>query len=164
MWIPLLAVVLSASLLNPSAGAFDPPAPFGFSWGPVGNVPRPSFATREANITQLTYRDDRLPSDELPDTEEIVLEGCKNEVLQHIILISRFLSNAEEQDRSRRILAEATRRYGSPEILGRGIISWTVGRTLMARISNGLGRGRILMASTGPGFNTCSEEHKSTTG
>jgi hypothetical protein len=115
----------------------------------VGNVPRPSFATREANITQLTYRDDRLPSNELPDTEEIVLEVCKNEGLQQIIWISRFLSDSEEQDRSRRILAEGIRRYGNPEMLGRGIISWSAGRTLMARISNGLRRNRILMASTG---------------
>ena len=56
----LLAVVTGASLLNFSAGALDQSAPFGFSWGPVDKVPRPSLATDE-NITRLTYFRDRLP-------------------------------------------------------------------------------------------------------
>jgi hypothetical protein len=64
---------LAATLLAFSANAFDESAPFGFSWGPLDKVPTPSLATRHANITLLIYRCDRLPSNELPDTEEIVL-------------------------------------------------------------------------------------------
>jgi len=68
-----LLPIAIASLLNFSAAAFDQPAPFGFSWGPVDKVPAPSLATRHDNVTLLIYRGDRLPSDELPGTEEIVL-------------------------------------------------------------------------------------------
>ena len=57
----LFAVVTGASLLNFSAGALDQSAPFGFSWGPVDKVPRPSLATRDENITRLTYFRDRFP-------------------------------------------------------------------------------------------------------
>jgi hypothetical protein len=83
-----MTALLSGSLLNFSAGALDESAPFGFSWGPVDKVPRPSLATRDENITRLTYLRDRLPPNELRDTEEIVLEVCKNEGLQQIIWIS----------------------------------------------------------------------------
>src|SRR6516225_2023319 len=69
----LLAVVTGASLLNFSAGALDQSAPFGLSWGPVNKVPRPSLATRDENITRLTYFRDRLPPN-FRETEEIVLE------------------------------------------------------------------------------------------
>ena len=57
----LLTALMSGSLLNFSAGAVDESAPFGFSWGPVDKVPRPSLATREENVTRLTYFPDRLP-------------------------------------------------------------------------------------------------------
>ena len=103
----LLAVVTGASLLNFSAGALDQSAPFGFSWGPVDKVPRPSFATRDENITRLTYFRDQLPPNELRDTEEIALEVCKNEGLQQIIWISRFLSETEELDGVQAILPKA---------------------------------------------------------
>ena len=112
----LLAVVTGASLLNFSAGALDQSAPFGFSWGPVDKVPRPSLATRDENITRLTYFRERLPPN-FRETEEIVLEVCKNEGLQQIIWISRLLSETEERDRVQAILAEGMRRYGEPEIL-----------------------------------------------
>jgi hypothetical protein len=49
----LLAVVTGASLLNFSAGALDQSAPFGFSWGPVDKVPRPSLATRDEILPGL---------------------------------------------------------------------------------------------------------------
>jgi hypothetical protein len=158
----LLSVLIAGSLPTLSARAFDQSAPFGLSWGPVENVPRPSFATREANVTLLMYRGNRIPS-EARDAEEIVLEVCKNEGLQQIVWISRFLSDSEALDKFEAILAEGIRRYGKAEISEQGIY-WSSGRTFVARKSFGQGRHRILMASTGPGFNTCSKEHKSLTG
>jgi hypothetical protein len=160
----LLAVLISSSLLSFSVGGFDQSAPFGFSWGPVDKVPTPSLATREENITRLTYWRDRLPPDELRDTEEIDFEVCKGEGLQQIIWISRLLSASEEHDRLEAIVAEGNRRYGKAEIAERGIIQWPAGRTLVAAISNDQGLHRIIMVSTGPGFDTCSEEHRSITG
>jgi hypothetical protein len=85
----LFALIGSAGFLSFSASAFDAPAPFGFSWGPVDKVPTPSLATRHDNVTLLIYRRDRLPSDELRGTEEIVLQVCKNEGLQQVIWISK---------------------------------------------------------------------------
>ena len=79
----------------------------GFSWGPVDKVPRPSLATRDENITRLTYFRDRLPTNELRDTEEIALEVCKNEGLQQIIGISRLLSETEVRDRVQAIPPKA---------------------------------------------------------
>jgi hypothetical protein len=155
----LLTALMSGGLLNFSAGALDQSAPFGFSWGPVDKVPRPSLATRDENITRLTYFRDRLPPNELRDTEEIVLEVCKNEGLQQIIWISRLLSETEERDRVQAILAEGIRRYGEPEISERGLVNWSTGRTVMARTSDEQGLHRIIMVSTGPGYDTCSQEH-----
>jgi hypothetical protein len=154
----LLPIVL-ASLLNFSAAAFDQSAPFGFSWGPVDKVPTPSLATRHANITLLIYRRDRLPSDELPDTEEIVLQVCKKEGLQQIIWISNFLSDSEEHAKLGSILEEGSRRYGKAEVSEGGIIHWNRGQTMLAAVSNDQGLHRIFMASSGPGLDTCSEEH-----
>ena len=154
----------AVSLLNFSAGAVDQSAPFGFSWGPVDKVPRSSLATREENITRLTYFRDRLPPNELRDTEEIVLEVCKNEGLQQISWISRLLSETEERDRVQAILAEGMRRYGEPEISEQGVVNWSAGRTLLARGSDERGLYRIVMVSTGPGYDSCSAEHMSVSG
>ena len=154
----LLAVITGASLLNFSAGALDQSAPFGFSWGPVNKVPRPSVATRDDNITRLTYFRDRLPPN-FRYTEEIVLEVCKNEGLQQIIWITRLLSEAKERDRVQAILAEGMRRYGEAEISEQGVVNWSAGRTVMARTSDEQGLHRIIMVSTGPGYDACSQEH-----
>src|SRR5262245_8303105 len=158
----LLAALLTGTLLYPLAGPFDQGAPFGFSWGPVAKVPRPSQATREDNVTLLLYQGDRLPPG-VQDTARIILEVCKNEGLQQIVWITRFLSEAEEQQRFETIFAEGVRQHGEPEILERGIISWSAGGTVMARISTDQGR-RIMMVSIGPEFGACSEQHKSHTG
>ena len=157
-------VLVAASLLSFSSGALDKSAPFGFSWGPVDTVPAPSLASRESNITPLTYYRDRLPPNELRDTEKIVLEVCKTEGLQQIVWISRILSASEEHDKIKSILAEGTRRYGKAAITERGIIQWNAGRTMTTTIPNRQGLRRVVMVSTGPGFETCSEEHKSITG
>src|SRR5690349_19163070 len=52
----LLTVLAACTLLSFAAGAFDPSAPFGLSWGPVDKVPRPSRETRENNVALLMYR------------------------------------------------------------------------------------------------------------
>jgi hypothetical protein len=161
----LLTILMSGSLLlTSSVGAVDQSAPFGFSWGPVDNIPRPSLTTREGNVTQLIYFRDRFPPGELRDTEEIVLDVCKNEGLQQIVWISQFLSASEEHDKVQAILAEGMRRYGKPEISEQGIVKWSAGRTVLARSSDEQGLHRIVMVSTGPGYDTCSEEYMSTTG
>jgi hypothetical protein len=116
----LLLVLTVGSLLNFSAGSVDQSAPFGFSWGPVDKIPRPSIAAREGNVTLLVYQRDQLFLTELRDTEEIVLEVCKKEGLQQIVWISRLLSAAEEHDKFEAILAEGiasireTRNFRSP--------------------------------------------------
>jgi hypothetical protein len=161
MWRGTIRVltVLGASLLSFSASAFDEPAPFGFSWGPLDKVPTPSLATRHDNITLLIYQRDRLPSDELPGTEEIVLQICKNEGLQQIIWISKLVSTSEEHTMLQGILAEATGRYGRAEEDQHGGIQWNGGQTVLAAVSNDQGLHRIFMASNGPRFKACSEEH-----
>ena len=161
MWrgtIRLLAFI-GASLLSFSASAFDGAAPFGFSWGPLDKFPTPSLATRHANITLLIYRRDRLPSDELRDTEEIVLQVCEKEGLQQIIWISRFLSTAEEHNKLDSIFAEGNGRYGKAEEGENGSVQWNGGQTVLAAVSTDEGLHRIFMASNGPRLDTCAEEH-----
>jgi hypothetical protein len=154
-----LVALIGGSLLIFSAGASDQSAPFGFSWGPIEKVPTPSSATRHANITLLIYRHDRLPSDELRDTEEIVLQVCKKEGLQQIIWISKLLSSSEEHHKLESILAEGTRRYGKAEPAERGTIRWNGGQTMVAVASNDQGLHRVFMVSSGPSLDACSEEH-----
>jgi hypothetical protein len=160
----VLTALMSSSLLTFSAGAVDESALFRFSWGPVDKIPRPSLATREGNVTRLAYFRDRLPPDELRDTEEMVLDVCKKEGLQQIVWISRFLSASEDHDKVQAVLAEGMRRYGEPEISEQGIVNWSAGRTVLARSSDEQGLHRIVMVSTGPEYDTCSEEHMSMTG
>jgi hypothetical protein len=157
-------LLVGGFLLNFSPNAHGQAAPFGFSWGPVDKVPRPSDAVREGNVTRLVYRRERLPPTELRDTEEIILEVCKIEGLQQIIWLSRVLSATEMQDKFEAILADGMRRYGNAEIMERGVINWSAGGTLMARISNDQGLLRLLMVSIGPRLNSCSEDHKLLTG
>jgi hypothetical protein len=161
MWyatIRLLALI-GAGLLSCSAGAFDESAPFGFSWGPVGKVPAPSLVTRHDNITLLIYRNDRLPSG-VAGTEEIVLQICKNEGLQQVIWISKFLSDSEESAMLGSIFEEGDRRYGKAEAGERGTIRWNGGQTTVAAVSNDHGLHHIFMASNGPSLDTCSKEHR----
>ena len=75
-----------------------------------------------------------------------------------------FFARAALNDKLEAILAEGTRRYGKPEIAERGMIRWSAGRTIVATTSHDRRLGRIVMVSTGPGFDACSEEHESITG
>jgi hypothetical protein len=153
----------ASSLLSLSAEAGEEAAPFGFSWGPVGNIPKPSLAVREGNLTRLIYEHDRLPSNQLRDTAEVVLEVCRDQGLQQIIWVSRVLSASEDERSFEAILAEGTRRYGNPEFLEGGRIYWSASHTTLARLSIH-GATRLLMVSTGPGLEACSEQHDAMTG
>ena len=73
--------------------------------------------------------------------------------------LAGFCPKTEERDKVQAILAEGMRRYGEPEISERGVVSWRAGRTLLARGSDERGLYRIVMVSTGPGYDTCSQEH-----
>jgi hypothetical protein len=125
----------------------------------VDRIPPPSLVTTHGNITLIIYRRDRLPPDELPRTEEIVLQICKNEGLQQIIWISKFLPDSEENTMLGNIFEEGDRRYGKAEVGERGTLRWNGGQTTVAAVSNDQGLHRIFMASNGPRLNTCSEEH-----
>ena len=78
--------------------------------------------------------------------------------------MSRLLSETEERDKVQAILAEGIRRYGEPEILEGGVVNWSAGRTLFARALDERDLHRIVMVSTGPGYDSCSAEHRSITG
>jgi hypothetical protein len=160
----MATLLVGGILLNFSPNAHGQTAPFGFSWGPVDKVSRPSDALREGNVTRLVYRHERLPPNELRDTEEIILEVCKIEGLQQIIWVSRVLSVIEMQAKFEEILSEGVRQHGKTETIERGVIKWSAAGTLMARISNGQRFDRILMVSVGPRLDSCSEEHRMLTG
>src|SRR5215218_3819484 len=85
--------------------ASDGSAPFGFAWGPVDKIPKPSLALKDVNVTVLLYRRDRLPSGEMPETEVISLDVCKKEGLQQINWASRALSTEEAAARFIQIVA-----------------------------------------------------------
>jgi len=81
------------------------------AWGPLDKIPKPSLALKDANVTVLLYRRERLPS-ELTDTEVILLDVCKKEGLQQISWASRSLSTDEAVSKFIRILAVGGERYG----------------------------------------------------
>lgn len=139
-------------------------APFGLAWGPVVEVPRPSLALRDHNITVLVYLPDRVPAG-VVDTEEIVLEVCAPEGLQRVVWVSRLLPAAEAEARYAAAQAEGTRRYGPPEIdPTSGEVVWHEGRaTLSWSREEGVAR-QFTMTARGPGFNACSGRHQDVAG
>ena len=151
----------------PGQGLAEPSgreAPFGFAWGPVSDVPRPSMTLREGNITALVYLADRTPPG-LRDTEEVVLEVCASEGLQHIIWVSRPLPDREAQTKYLAALAVGTQRYGAAEKdPARNAFVWRPGRTTLAWAPAGPGQRRLVMMSAGPEFEACSNRHLSETG
>jgi hypothetical protein len=93
-----------------------------------------------------------------------VLEVCKNEGLQQILWFSHLLPASEEHDKFAAILAEGSRRYGTADKIDDGTATWTVGRTTVVRIAYDQGRSRLIMISTGPALESCSETYQSATG
>ena len=159
-----LALTLSVTLFA-SAGAvfaatgFDGSAPFGLAWGPLGKIPKPSLALEDVNVTVLLYRRERLPSEEIPDTEVILLDVCKKEGLQQISWASRSLSTDEAVSKFIRILAVGGERYGESKPTSGGALGWENGRIEALSVSEPDGTHRILMVSRGPDFDACSAEH-----
>jgi len=118
------ACVVTAGTIFP-AWAVEPSAPFGFAWGPVDKVPKPSLALKDANVTVLLYRRDRLQSSEMrPDTEIISLDVCKKEGLQQISWASKALSTDEATAKFVQVVAEAVQKYGESEPTALGALVW----------------------------------------
>ena len=148
-----------AACFLPPALAFDDAAPFGFAWGPLEKVPKPSLALKEANITVLLYRQDRLPVDEMPDTEFVLLDVCRKEGLQQISWASKALSANEAAAKFAQVVARGVQRYGESKVTPEGALAWQDGRIEALSVSEPDGKHRLLMVHRGPGFGPCSAEH-----
>ncbi|TGD92015.1 threonyl-trna synthetase [Methylobacterium nonmethylotrophicum] len=145
-------------------GAHAQEAPFGLSLGPVDTVPKPSMVDREANITALTYFHDR-PLAAGIDTDEVILEVCRDEGLQQVIWLSRALSEAELPSRYEAIYQEGVRRYGQPQTEpGSETVSWPSGRALLAVRKAVPGERRLTMLARGDRYESCSAAHQAATG
>ena len=134
-------------------------APFGFAWGPLDKIPKPSIALKDANVTVLAYQGDRLPSHEMPDTEVILLDVCKGEGLQQVSWASRSLSREEASGKLMQLVALGSQKYGEGKPTAGGALGWENGRIEVLDVSETDGMHRILMVSRGPDFDACSVEH-----
>lgn len=161
----LLDLKRSATLIAAAVGlllpawALDATAPFGFAWGPVDKVPKPSAAFRDVNVTVLVYRRDRLPIAEMADAEMVLLDVCRVEGLQQVSWVSKALSESEAIAKFAQVVAEGVRKYGESKPTSEGALAWENGRTEAISVSEPSGNHRILMVSRGPNFYSCSAEH-----
>jgi hypothetical protein len=106
-------LVMGLACMNNAVAADADKAPFGLSWGPVTSVPRPSMADREGNVTALFYFDGQAPASG-PDTQQVVLEVCRDEGLQQVIWVSQPFPEAELAAKYAPIYREGVRRHGEP--------------------------------------------------
>lgn len=160
-WVALLrsVAVSVATVLSFPARALDDGAPFGFVWGPLDKIPRPSLALKDANVTLLLYRPDRLQGIEMPDTEVVSLDVCRSEGLQQVSWASRPLSSNDAATKFAQVVAIGVRRYGESKPTTDGGLMWQNGRVEVMSISQPEGKHRILMVSRGPEFDPCAAEH-----
>lgn len=139
-------------------------APFGLSWGPVAEVPRPLKAEREANLTALYYPRGRGPATG-SGTAEVVLVVCQGEGLQQVVWVGVPLSGEALAQAWKNIHDEGVRRYGEPRP---GSVAdselWPAGRALLAAREAPDGRRELVMTALGPGYAACSETHHVATG
>src|SRR5215218_3118219 len=155
----VVVLVLVAGMVMPAL-ALDGAAPFGFAWGPLDKIPKPTLALKDANVTVLLYRRDRLQGSEMrPDTEIISLDVCKKEGLQQISWASKALSKDDATAKFVQVVAEAVQKYGESEPTPLGALAWANGRVEAISVSEPDGMHRILMVSRGPDFDACSAEH-----
>ena len=157
----VLATLATALL---SAASSSAEAPFGLTWGPVTDVPRPSQVDREANITALVYFAGRPPASGR-DTWQVVLEVCREEGLQQVIWFSRVLDEPQLASAYAAIHREGVQRHGQPRA---GpfphMVVWPSARTALAvREVPAQGR-QLVMATTGDGYADCSERHRAEAG
>lgn len=160
-WVGLLRSVtisVAAGLLFP-AWALDDGAPFGFAWGPLDKIPRPSLALKDANVTVLHYRPDRLQGSAMPDTEVVSLDVCSSEGLQQVSSATRPLSSNDAATKFAQVVAIGVRRYGESKPTPDGGLTWQNGRVEVMSIAQPDGKHRILMVSRGPEFAACAAEH-----
>lgn len=158
----MLAVALLWSSGTAVAGGAE--APFGLSWGPVTTVPRPSMVDREANITALFYFHDQPPASG-PDTQQVVLEVCRDEGLQEVIWVSEPFPQTELAAKYDPIYREGVRRHGEPVKDRRPeTVVWPGGHTLLAVRSVEGGRKRLIMIATGDQYEQCSAAHEVSAG
>ena len=145
-------------------GAHAQEAPFGLSWGPVDTVPKPSMVDREANITALTYFHDR-PLAAGIDTDEVILEVCRDEGLQQVVWVGLPMSGETLARTRRAIHDEGVRRYGEPKVGGTADSEvWPSGRALLASREAADGNRELVMTAVGPGYAACSGTHHAETG
>lgn len=150
--------VIAASTVLPAL-PFDDSAPFGFVWGPLDKVPKPSLALKDANVTILLYRRDQLIRDEMPDTEMVLLDVCKREGLQQISWASRALTTSEATAKLAQVVAAGVQKYGESRPAPEGTLAWGNGRIEVLSVSEPDGMHRILMVSRGPDFDACAADH-----
>ena len=157
------ALVLPLWLAGPvTVGAQE--APFGLRWGPVDTVPKPSMVDREANITALVYLRGQAPATG-PDTDEVVLEVCRDEGLQQVIWLSRLLAEAELPSRHEVIRREGMRLYGAPGTDdGADTLTWPAGRALLTVRREASGGARLMMVARGDRYDGCSRTHQALAG
>ena len=156
----VVVLALVAGTVIPALALADG-APFGFAWGPLDKIPKPSLALRDANVTVLLYRRDRLQISDM-DTEVVSLDVCKKEGLQQISWASKALSKDVATAKFVQVVAEAVQKYGESEPTPLGALAWARGRIEAISVSESDGMHRILMVSRGPDFDACSVEHDRT--
>ena len=122
-------------------------------------IRRPSALRKDANVTVLFYRRDRIPSNEMPDTELVQLDVCMREGLQQISWASRALSETEMTARFAQTVALGVQKYGESKPTPEGTLAWKNGRIETLSVSEPDGKHRILMVSRGLEFDRCSAEH-----
>ena len=157
------ALVSAVAAAFPISGKADD-APLGFAWGPVDKIPKPSTVKREANLTTLFY-DESSPVSTGVDTARVIVEVCRVEGLQHVIWISRQMSDGDLKRNLEAARAQATTRYGQPKQLPLMQAEvWGESRVLIA-VSKGLpGQQRLVMSMQGEQYDKCSAEHEAAAG
>lgn len=151
------AVIVAGTIL--SAFGLEVAAPFGFAWGPLDRVPKPSLALKDANVTVLAYRRERLPGNELADTDIVLLDVCKKEGLQQVSWAGKALSSEEASAKLVQLVALGVQKYGEAKPSDEGALGWDDGRIEILRVAGSGGEYRILMVHRGPDFETCAAEH-----
>lgn len=155
------AVMLAVSLQAAGAEETGEPvaeAPFSLTWAAKTDMPRPTLMDQEANVTAMIYFRGHPPATGA-NTQEVVLDVCRDEGLQRVIWFSQVLSVPEQTDLYEQLLAEGVRQHGAsrPGPYPRSVI-WSTGLLLGVRNSPGRGE-QIVMMSEGDGFSRCSNRH-----
>jgi hypothetical protein len=146
-----------------AAGAPMAEAPFGLAWASKTDMPKPTLMDQEANITAMIYFYGHPPAIGV-DTQEVVLDVCRDEGLQRVVWVSRILSVPERTDLYEQLLTEGVRRHGAsrPGPYPRSVI-WSTGVLLGVRETPGRGE-QIVMVSEGDEFSRCSSRHREEAG